>query len=129
MSQAQNKLSLVTARIITTVGILLFFTYLVYLPFPGLFQMGVTDNVGLVFYCLATGGAAFVSWGMMLGKLNADGIKKQHVLSATAVGLGLLGIMRLGTAVFPPEPFDKLILLPVIEFVVFTAVALKLYKS
>lgn len=128
-SQAAGKLPRITAKIITAIGVALFITYLVYLPFPGLFQTGMADNVGLMFYCLATAGAGFVSWGIMLGQLGAQGISRHQVLRASAIGLGLLGLMRLATAVYPPPPFDQLILLPVSEFVVFTFVALKLYKS
>lgn len=129
MSLAPATLTRITASLITLIGVSFFVTYLVYLPFPGWFQFGMSEHTGILFYCLATAGAAFVTWGIMLGGLHSGGLSRQQVLKASAIGLGLLGFMRLGTAVFPHAPFDKLQLLPVSEFVVFSFVALKLYKS
>lgn len=135
MSMSAEKLARITAGFITLIGVTFFVTYLIYLPFPSLF--GSADNAsaspmaptGILFYCLATAGAAFVTWGILLGSLQAGGLSKQRVLKASAVGLGLLAVMRLGTALFPHAPFEQLQLLPVSEFVVFSFVALKLYKS
>lgn len=135
MSMSAEKLARITAGFITLIGVTFFVTYLVYLPFPTLFVLAdgasatPMAQTGILFYCLATAGAAFVTWGILLGSLQAGGLSRQRVLKASAVGLGLLAVMRLGTALFPHAPFEQLQLLPVSEFVVFSFVALKLYKS
>lgn len=129
MSVATDKLARVTARLITLIGVVFFITYLAYLPFPALFDFGMAEQTGILFYCLATAGSAFVAWGLILAGIGDNGVSREQILKATAVGLGLLALMRLGTAIFPHAPFDKLQLLPVVEFVVFSFVAVKLYKS
>lgn len=134
MSQPTSKLARVTAGLVTATGVLFFMTYLVYLPFPSLFDFsaagqGMAQQSGILFYCLATAGAAFVAWGLMLGGLRGEGVSRQHVLNASAAGLGLLALMRLGTATFPHAPFDQLRWLPLVECVIFTLVAVRLYRS
>lgn len=137
MSAAFLTFSRITAGLIVLTGALFFATYLVYLPFPGLFSSlaageggsGVGGHTGILLYCLATAGAAFVSWGLMLGGLRADGLARSQVLQASAIGLALLGLMRLGTALFPHAPFEQMRILPAIECMVFCLVAIKLYKS
>lgn len=134
MSLAPEKLARITAGFITLIGVTFFVTYLIYLPFPSLFNFSAPGEEmlvqsGILFYCLATGGAAFVAWGIMLGSMKGGTLSRECVFKASAVGLGMLALMRLGTAVFPHAPFEQLQLLPVSEFVVFSFVALKLYKS
>lgn len=135
MSLSAEKLARITAGFITLIGVTFFVTYLVYLPFPSLFdfsggeQSVAGSQTGILFYCLATAGAAFVTWGILLGSLQNGGLSRERVLKASAIGLGLLALMRLGTALFPHAPFEQLQLVPVSEFVIFSFVALKLYKS
>lgn len=135
MSAASSTFSRITAGLIVLTGVLFFVTYLVYLPFPALFAslgeagQGLSAHTGILFYCLATAGAAFVSWGLMLGGLQSGGLARAQVLKASAVGLALLGLMRLGTALFPHAPFEQLRVLPAVECLVFLLVAIKLYKS
>lgn len=120
-----------TAWAMIALGVTLFATYLLYLPKPDLFQFGsaVGNGLGLIFYSLATAGSAFIAWGIMLNNMQGDGLNRQQVLRASAIGVALLGIMRLFTAIFPPVPFDSMLALPLVEFVVFTALAVKLFRS
>lgn len=137
MSAVSSTFSRITAGLIVLTGLSFFVTYLVYLPFPALFAslgagesgQGLSGQTGILFYCLATAGAAFVSWGLMLGGLQSGGLARAQVLKASAIGLALLGLMRLGTALFPHAPFEQMRVLPAIECVVFLLVAIKLYKS
>ncbi len=131
---SESKTALVprlTAWAMLLLGVTLFVTYLVYLPQPDLFQLGAApvNGTGLIFYSLATAGCAFVAWGIMLGGLRGEGISRQQVLRASAVGVALMGIMRLFTAIFPPVPFDSMIAVPLVEFVAFSALAIKLFRS
>lgn len=131
MSQlnAQAKLPRITAGILVGLGVALFLSYLVYLPMPEVFEKASVNGVGLIFYSLATAGSAFVAWGLMLGRMGPEGITRASMMRATAIGFSLLGFMRLGTAVFPHTPFESMIFLPITEFIVFNALAFKLYKS
>lgn len=132
-----DKFSRVTAIMIVLTGLSFFVSYLVYLPFPSLFDFlgqggdgqGMAAHAGILFYCLATAGAGFVSWGLMLAGMQSNGLSRSRVLKASAVGIGMLGLMRLGTALFPHAPFDQLRFLPIVECIVFSLVAVKLYKS
>lgn len=127
-----DTLPRVTAILIVLAGLSFFLAYLVYLPFPSLFSSvaaGMGGQTGILLYCLATAGAGFVAWGLMLSGMNSTGLSRAHVLKASAIGLGLLGFMRLGTALFPHAPFEQLRALPAGECVMFLLVALKLYKS
>lgn len=129
MELASGKLTKITSVAIIATGISLFIAYLIYLPAPQIFAQANTANLGLILYCLATAGAAFVSWGLILARLDTVGFSRVQVLKASAVGLGLLGLMRLGTAMFPHQPFDQLIAVPISEFIVFSLLALKFYRT
>lgn len=120
-----------TAWAMLVLGVSLFASYLVYLPQPQWFEMGASigAGTGMIFYSLATAGSAFIAWGVMLARIDGNGLSRRHVLRATAIGIGLMGFMRLGTAIFHPQPFDTMIALPAGEFVVFTLLAIKLYRS
>lgn len=124
-----SKLSKIASVVILVVGVVMFLSYLAYLPMPGVFESEQAPNIGLILYSLASAGCAFVAWGMMLSKMDDTGISKQNALKSTGVGLMMLGLMRLGTSVFPHEPFDQLIFLPISEFIVFTVLGIKFYKS
>ena len=89
--------------------------------------MGV--RMGLILYSLATAGSAFIAWGIILSQIDGNGLTRQQVLRASAIGIGLLGMMRLATAIFPPPPFDAMIALPIGEFVVFSLLAFKLFRA
>ena len=129
MTTSENKLLSISAKGLRWLGIFLLFLYLIYLLFPRLFESDSFRNVGLIYYCRATAGAAFIPWGILLGQLHDDGIKRTQVLQATALGFALLGVMRLGTFIFPHAPFDTIRFIPLIEFLAFSALAFKIYKS
>ncbi|PIE41658.1 MAG: hypothetical protein CSA49_02265 [Gammaproteobacteria bacterium] len=129
MAYTSDKLAKISSIAIVVSGALMYVSYLLYLPMPAVFESAATESVGLVLYSLATAGAGFTAWGLMLLKTTVAGISRQQVLQATSVGFGLLGFMRLGTAVFPHTPFEQIIYVPVSEFVIFTLLAIKFYKS
>ena len=113
-------------------GVSLFAAYLVFLPQPQLFAFDGTSvgvSIGLILYSLATAGSAFIAWGIILSQIDGNGLTRQQVLRASAIGIGLLGMMRLATAIFPPPPFDAMIALPIGEFVVFSLLAFKLFRA
>ena len=129
MEQTNAKLGKITSAAIIMLGISMFLSYMVYLPAPGLFVAANAANLGLILYGLATAGAAFVSWGMMLARLSPQGLSRETVLKATGTGIGLLAVMRLGVAIFPHEPFDQIRYLPIGEAVLFTVVAVRFLRS
>ena len=128
MAMANNALPRVMAWVIIGLGVAMFAGYLVYLPMPALFDTHNGQNNGLILYSLATAGAGFVAWGMMLGGMQASGIDRARMLRSTAMGFAMLAIMRLETAIFPFPPFDAMRGLPVVECVVFSLLALRIYK-
>lgn len=119
----------VLGRVFAALGFVLFVSYLIYLPFPKLFDVGVIADVGLVMYSLASAGAAMVAWGNIMASLNSASVKKSTVLKASGLGFLLLGVMRLGTATFPHAPFEELIMVAVTEGLIFIAIAIKLLRS
>lgn len=127
--ESNNKMIKVLSVAILVTGVIMFLSYLVYLPAPALFESQGVNNLGLIFYSLATAGAAFVCWGLILSKMDTTGLNKKEILKATGIGFGLLGIMRLGTALFPHAPFDQLVALPIVEFFLFGFLGFKLYRS
>lgn len=129
MDQSHAKLSKITAAAIVALGVSMFLSYMVYLPAPGLFSGANAANLGLILYGLATAGAAFVCWGIMLAQLSDQGLSRQNVLKATGIGIGMLALMRLGVAVFPHAPFDQIRYVPIGEAVVFTLIAVKFLKA
>ena len=127
MVAAQNRLPRMMAWAIIAMGIVMFLGYLIYLPNPSLFDQANGQNNGLILYSLATAGAAFVAWGMMLGGLGESGISRDRMLLASTVGFAMLALMRLETALLPTYPFVQLRALPIVECVVFVALALRMY--
>ena len=116
-------------------GISLWATYLVYLPLPELFQAEAALKLagliepGMVFYSLATAGAAFFVWGKLIGQAEGDGLSRQTLLRASALGMLMLALMRLGTTLFPHGPFKEMLALPIGEFVVFSLIAILLQRA
>ena len=110
-------------------------TYLVYLPMPELFQNKAALKLagliepGMVFYSLATAGAAFMVWGKIIGQLDGRGVSRQSLLRASALGMWMLALMRLGTSMFPHGPFQELLALPIGEFTVFALIAIVLQRA
>lgn len=129
MSNAQGVVPNVMSKVLIFLGVVLVATYVVFLPMPDLFQADKFANLSMVLYGLASAGSAFVAWGLILSGTKGDVLTRQQIYKASAVGLALLGFMRLVTAIFPPEQFQEMLFLPISEFVVFTALAIKLYKS
>lgn len=123
------------STVLLIIGLSLLAVYLLYLPMPHWFQSetvlqqaGVMDP-GMIFYCLATAGAAFVVWGRLLASLEPDGIGRRSLMQASALGMLLLGVMRLGTTLFPHGPFQQMVALPLGECLLFGFISWRLYKS
>ena len=135
MSAIQARLPSVAAKLIVVIGVAIYLPYLVYLPLPdALVAKGATEFIsaealGLFLYIMATGGAAFVSWGMIMGRLDGGGVSKQVVLRASAVGVGLLALMRFELVLFPHAPFDGMLFLPIVESVLFFVIAVFLCRA
>lgn len=129
MSTQSNALSKIISNVLIFLGVVLVGAYIVYLPMPELFQAGGFENLSIVLYGLASAGSAFVAWGMIMGSMKGDSVTRAQVLTASACGFALLALMRLVTAVFPPEVFQAMIFLPAGEFVAFSIIAVILLKS
>lgn len=125
----------VFALALKILGISLWVTYLVYLPQPELFQSEAALKLagliepGMIFYSLATAGAAFFVWGKLIGQIDRQGVSRQALLQASAFGMGMLALMRLGTTLFPHGPFQELLALPIGEFVMFSLIAIVLQRA
>jgi len=135
MSTAVSPGIRVFSTVLMLLGISLWAVYLVYLPMPQWFQSdaalqqaGVIEP-GMIFYSLATAGAALVVWGRLLAAADQDGVDRSALLSASALGMLLLGLMRLGTSLFPHGPFQQLLILPISECIVFTLIAWFLFSA
>lgn len=133
--RAASPWLLLFSSVLMVLGVGLLALYFVYLPMPHWFQSeialqqaGVSDP-GMIFYCLATAGSAFVVWGRLMGCLRGDVINRSALMKAAALGMLLLGVMRLGTALFPHGAFQQMVALPVTEFNLFSFIAWRLYKS
>lgn len=113
----------------TGLGLALFLGYWLYLLLPERFATAQTPDPGLILYALATAGAAFVAWGMILRGTAADSLPRSRVMRASAAGFALLGLMRVGTALFPHGPFAQMVALPVAEAILFGILAVILFKS
>ena len=123
------NLAKLIGRILMGVAIVLYMTYLFYLPFPELFSAIAIENTGVIFYGLSTAGAAFAAWGFILSRMGPEGVKAVHVLRGSAVGFALMALMRLTTAIFPPALLADALPLLLGECVLFGVVAWKLYAS
>lgn len=133
MSHAAAKsaatLPWVLSLVLMALGVLLFVVYLLYLVVPEWFSNDQFGDPGLIFYCLATAGAALLAWGKILSSLLGDSVSKAVVMKASALGMLMLGVMRLGTAVFPHAPFESMIYLPLTEAVIFSFIAWRLFQA
>ncbi|MEE2733398.1 MAG: hypothetical protein VYA55_21435 [Pseudomonadota bacterium] len=124
------------ALVLKLLGLSLWGVYLLYLPRPQWFQSEAALKLagliepGMIFYSLATAGAAFFVWGSLMAVTSAgQGISRRQLLRASALGMLMLALMRLGTTLFPHGPFQQLLALPIAEFVVFTLIALLLLRA
>ena len=135
MSAIQARLPAIAAKTIVVVGVAIYLPYLLYLPLPdsvaakGATEFMSAEALGLLLYIMATGGAAFVSWGMIMGEIGEGSVSKQEVLKASAIGVGLLALMRFELALFPHAPFDGMLFLPIGESVLFFVIAVFLYRA
>ena len=128
MNTKPNKLPVALGWFNIVLGLLFFFAYWAYLPMPEKFTVAGHPDPGMILYSLATAGGAFVAWGMLL-RSGGAGISRSQLFKASAIGFALLGLMRLGTAIFPHPPFDQMVALPAIECATFLVVAFSLFKS
>lgn len=110
-------------------GIALYLGYWIYLPMQARVAATGMPDPGMILYAMATAGGAFVAWGMILRRVAGDSISRADVFRASAVGCALLGLMRLGTALFPHGPFVQMVALPVVECVTFLLLAWALFKA
>ena len=129
MSSKNTRLPRLLGNIHLGLGIVLFLAYWAYLPMPENFMVGDAPDPGMILYALATAGGAFVAWGWVLRGMISDQLSRARVMHASAAGFALLGLMRLGTALFPHGPFAQMVALPAIECVVFLLLAVVLYRS
>ena len=129
MNANAGRLPVLLGWINIGLGVALFLGYWVYLPMPQVFMAGDRADPGLILYALATAGAAFVAWGILLRGVQAGGISRALIFKASAAGFAMLGLMRLGTALFPHGPFEQMLALPVVESAVFVLLAVRLYQS
>lgn len=118
-----------TAYALIALAIPLYVVYPIYLLAPQTFASAAIANPGMVFYGLATAACAFVAWGMIFIGAIRQNLSKQLIYKASAVGLGLLSLMRLFTAAWPFPPFDNLLPLLLGEALFFALVAFKLVRS
>ena len=128
MSENVNKLPKMLGQILIAIAASLYLLDIIYLFLPDMFA-AAGENIGLVLYGLATAGAAFAAWGMILKEYGPEGVSSQQIMKASAAGFILLGFMRLVTAFMPPPPFDSLMPLLIGEFILFTGLGVKLYRS
>ncbi len=128
-SDTLQRLVSILAKAVLGIGAVLFVSYWLYLLFPALFSPdgAAGKYFGLIFYALATAGAAFVAWGLILWRLSNGEVTKKHILRATAVGVLLLGVMRIGTALFAHYPFDAMLFVPIGEATFFIGVSVLIY--
>ena len=124
----------VFSSVLIGLGVALWAVYLLYLPMPQWFQSeaalqqgGVVDP-GMILYSLATAGAALVVWGRVLASADEAGVGRAQLLSASALGMLLLGLMRVGTVLFPHGPFREWWVLPVTEGIAFSLLAWLLFR-
>lgn len=110
-------------------GVALFLGYWAYLLLHEHYVLTGSRDPGMILYALAIAGSVFVAWGMILRGSATDAIPRARILQASAAGFLLLGVMRIGTALFPHGFFLQMVTLPVVEAVVFLLLAWRLYQS
>lgn len=128
MSETSTKLPNTLGQVLIGIAAALYLTNIVYLFAPSLFDFGFA-NIGLAFYSLATAGAGFAAWGLIMKGMDTEGITMSKILKASAVGFILLGFMRLLTAFMPPSTFENVLPVLIGEFIVFTGIGIKLFRS
>lgn len=129
MAVHQHKWPPVLGWINIGLGVALFLGYWVYLPLQERFVLAGTRDPGMILYALATAGGAFVAWGMVLRGASAELVPRALVFKASAAGFALLGLMRVGTALFPHGHFVQMVALPAVECAVFLLLAWVFFKS
>ena len=129
MTERRSKWPRVLGWINIGLGAALFLGYWVYLVLQTRLVLAGARDPGMVLYALATAGSAFVAWGMILRGVTADAIPRALVMKASATGFALLGVMRIGTALFAHGPFVQMLALPLVECAVFLLLAWMLFKS
>lgn len=128
MTETQTKLPNTLGLVLIAIAAALYLTNIIFLFAPTLFDFGFA-NIGVVFYSLATAGAGFAAWGMIMKDMGAEGITIAKILKASAAGFILLGFMRLLTAFMPPPAFENVMPVLIGEFIVFTGIGIKLFRS
>lgn len=135
VSRATSPWLKLFSLVLMLTGVIFLALYLVYLPMPQWFiseaaleQIGILDP-GMVFYSLATGGAVFMVWGRLLMQLDGNGVSRSDLLQASALGMLLLSVMRVGTTLFPHGPFVQMLALPLGECLLFAFIAWRLFKA
>jgi hypothetical protein len=125
----ESRLTAIMGRVITFVGMVLWINYVVYLPWPSWIVTPGSPDLGLIFYALATAGAGFVAWGRVVSRMTPQGLSREEILRASGLGFALLSGMRLETAVFPFPPFDRMMVLPLVEGLLFLVIAYLLRRK
>ena len=128
MAGSQSKWPTVLGWINIGLGIALFLGYWVYLILQERLVLAGARDPGMVLYAMATAGGAFVAWGMVLRGASTETVPRALILRASAAGFALLGLMRVGTALFPHGHFVQMVALPAVECVVFLLLAWILFK-
>lgn len=128
----KDRFSFWLALSLILVGVVLFASYVIYLPVQDQVASPQYPDLGLVLYSLASAGAAFIAWGWIMLALTGsapEGQSRVRILKGSALGFLLLGLMRLGTWLFPHTPFEALSAVAATEFVLFLLLALVLYRK
>ena len=125
MSSPSDRFSLLSACLLIMAGVLFYLAYLVFLPLQDHFHNTLVPDIGLMLYSLATAGAGFVAWSWMLFSVSNNREQqaqqfKQRIMQASSIGFFMLGLMRLGTALFPHAPFQSMAAVPIAECVIFS---------
>lgn len=110
-------------------GVILFAGYGAYLLLHQRHALAGTQDPGMILYALAVAGSVFVAWGLILRGAALDAVPRARILQASATGFLLLGLMRIGTALFPHGVFIEMVALPAVEAAVFLLLAWLLYQS
>ena len=129
MSSPSDRFSLLSACLLIMAGVLFYLAYLVFLPLQDHFHNTLVPDIGLMLYSLATAGAGFVAWSWMLITVESNSAVqplqyRKRILQASSIGFFMLGLMRVGTALFPHAPFQTMVIVPVSECVIFSLVGL-----
>lgn len=115
-----NKSLIYSGYAVIATGVVMFLSYMVFLPLQSAYEQLPIKEPGLIFYSLGTAGCAFVAWGLMLlAAAKTESVASSSIFKATGVGILLLGVMRAVLVVFPHDPFDTMMAVPIIESIAF----------